>query len=73
MRDLDRVLAVAEEDSPALSSDLEALLEARAAARSARDWAESDRLREELAQRGVAVDDTRDGQRWRRVGQAVDA
>jgi cysteinyl-tRNA synthetase len=73
VRDLDRVLAVAEEDSPTLSSDLEALLEARAAARAARDWAASDRLREELAQQGVAVEDTRDGQRWRPIGQAVDA
>ena len=43
-----------------------ALLDERAAARAARDWAASDRLRDELAARGVAVEDTRDGQRWRR-------
>ena len=33
--------------------------------RASRDWAESDRLRDELLARGVAVEDTRDGQRWR--------
>jgi cysteinyl-tRNA synthetase len=33
----------------------------------ARDWAASDRLRDELLARGIAVEDTRDGQRWRRL------
>ena len=39
--------------------------DARRAAAALRDFAGSDRLRDELAQMGVAVDDTRDGQRWR--------
>ena len=46
-------------------TELEAMLDARAAARASRDWPESDRLRDELLARGVAVEDTRDGQRWR--------
>jgi cysteinyl-tRNA synthetase len=41
------------------------LLEARAQARAARDFATSDRLRDELAALGVHVTDTPDGQRWR--------
>ena len=40
------------------------LLAARAAARAGRDWAASDRLRDELAGLGVTVTDTRDGQEW---------
>ena len=40
------------------------LLDARAAARSAKEWAESDRLRDALAAVGVAVTDTREGQTW---------
>ena len=43
------------------------MLDERAAARAARDWAASDRLRDELLSRGVTVEDTRDGQRWRLV------
>lgn len=43
------------------------LLAARAAARAAHDWAESDRLRNELSARGVVVEDTPDGQRWKRA------
>ena len=73
LRDLDRVLAVAEEDVADLEPELVERLEARVAARAARDWAASDRLRDELAERGIAVEDTRDGQRWRRVAVADDA
>jgi cysteinyl-tRNA synthetase len=43
------------------------MLDERAAARASRDWASSDRLRDALLARGIAVEDTRDGQRWRRL------
>ncbi len=66
LADLDRVLGLLP-DEEALDPDLIAMIAARGAARAARDWAESDRLRAELLDRGVAVEDTRDGQRWRRV------
>ncbi len=49
-----------------LSEQEQAHLDAREAARTARDWGESDRLRDELAATGVAVEDTPGGQRWRR-------
>ena len=48
----------------ALPAGAAALLEARAAARAARDFAGSDRLRDELAALGVAVTDTKSGQEW---------
>jgi cysteinyl-tRNA synthetase len=67
VRDLDRVLAIAPAPEDGLSAELQALLDQRAAARATRDWAGSDRLRAELAERGVQVEDTRDGQRWRRA------
>jgi cysteinyl-tRNA synthetase len=68
LRDLDRVLAVAEEDEATLPAGAQALLDARAAARANRDWARSDTLRADLAEIGVAVEDTKDGQRWRLLG-----
>jgi cysteinyl-tRNA synthetase len=68
---IDRVLAIGPDaHEPALHPDLEAMLAARAEARAARDWAASDRLRDELAARGILVEDTRDGQRWR-MAEAV--
>ena len=39
---------------------------ARAAARKARNWAESDRLRDQLAAAGVALEDGPKGTTWRR-------
>jgi cysteinyl-tRNA synthetase len=69
LRDLDRVFAVMESDSgeEPLAADEQDLLDRRDAARTARDWAASDRLRDELAGVGILVQDTRDGQRWRRA------
>ena len=71
LRDLDRVLGVLPEVDDVLDPAIAALLDARAAARAGRDWAASDRLREELAEQGIAVEDTRDGQRWRRLSESV--
>jgi cysteinyl-tRNA synthetase len=67
LRDLDRVIAILPADAEALEPELQALLDARRDARAAREWAASDRLRVELAALGIAVEDTPDGQRWRRT------
>jgi cysteinyl-tRNA synthetase len=40
---------------------LEALISARTAARAAKNWKESDRIRDELAARGIALKDNKDG------------
>jgi len=68
LRELDAVLGVLSDPADDLPAGSAELLAARVAARDARDWASSDRLREELLALGIAVEDTRDGQRWRRVG-----
>ena len=69
LRDLDQVLAILPDPEPAdgLDPAIAALLDARVEARASRDFAASDRLRDELAALGVTVEDTRDGQRWRRT------
>ncbi|MEP7379512.1 MAG: cysteine--tRNA ligase [Chloroflexota bacterium] len=71
LRDFDRVLGVISVPD-ALPEGAAALLEARAAARAAKEWAKSDELRDTLGALGVAVEDTRDGQRWRVVGKLSD-
>lgn len=47
---------------------IQRLVEARSAARSARDYATADRIRDELAALGVAVQDRADGPAWQRTG-----
>jgi len=50
-----------------LSEDgIEALIVARKEAREAKDWAESDRIRDELLEQGITLDDGREGTTWRR-------
>jgi len=49
---------------PDLRASIEALVRERLAARRAKNWAESDRLRTELAQFGVALKDSKDGTTW---------
>ncbi|HLB43743.1 MAG TPA: cysteine--tRNA ligase [Candidatus Limnocylindrales bacterium] len=71
LRDFDTVLGVIELPE-ALPEGAAALLEQRAAARAAREWAASDQLRDQLAALGVTVEDTRDGQRSRVSTRAAD-
>ncbi|MDD5201172.1 MAG: cysteine--tRNA ligase [Terrimicrobiaceae bacterium] len=52
-----------EPDAAAIPLEVEDLLARRAAARAARNWAESDRLRDEIAALGWTVKDTKDGQK----------
>jgi cysteinyl-tRNA synthetase len=54
--------------SPSLSdAEIEALVAERQAARKRRDFAASDRIRDQLAERGVILEDSRDGGvRWKR-------
>jgi cysteinyl-tRNA synthetase len=49
---------------PALRAKVEALIAERLAARRAKDWKASDRLRDELADLGVTVKDSKDGTTW---------
>lgn len=46
---------------------IEALIEARRKARAAKDWAESDRIRDALAGQGVILEDSAGGTSWRRA------
>jgi cysteinyl-tRNA synthetase len=62
----DRVLGVLPSGPDALSADVEERIAARNAARARRDFAESDRIRDELARRGIVLEDTPGGTRWKR-------
>jgi cysteinyl-tRNA synthetase len=50
---------------PQLKARIESLLYLRQEARRQRDFAEADRLREELGRLGVVLEDTRDGTTWK--------
>jgi cysteinyl-tRNA synthetase len=52
---------------PGLAEEVERLIAERETARRERDFARSDRIREDLRQRGIALEDSKDGVRWRRI------
>jgi cysteinyl-tRNA synthetase len=57
-----------EPESIDVPAEIIALLEERLAARTAKDWAKSDALRDELLKRGWMVKDTKDGTKLTRAG-----
>ena len=48
-------------------STIEALLEERKAARANKDFARADAIRDELFEKGIAIEDTREGTLWKRI------
>ena len=49
-----------------LDSDVEALIEARTNARKEKNWAEADRIRDQLKEMGIILEDTAQGVKWHR-------
>jgi cysteinyl-tRNA synthetase len=64
--EVDRVLDIRPAVQQDLDQEIESLIEARNAARKARDFARSDQLRDELLAKGIILEDTPGGTRWRR-------
>lgn len=49
-----------------LDSDVEALIEARTNARKEKNWVEADRIRDQLKEMGIVLEDTAQGVKWHR-------
>jgi cysteinyl-tRNA synthetase len=65
--DVDAYLDVIQAEEPGLAEEVERLIAEREDARRNRDFAKADRIREDLRQRGIALEDSKEGVRWRRV------
>jgi cysteinyl-tRNA synthetase len=63
---VDLALGVLRLEPETLDARVQALVDARQAARARRDFAEADRLRRELEALGIALEDTPKGVNWRR-------
>jgi len=63
----DHVLGVLPRAPEVLPAEVEERIAARNAARRRRDFAEADRIRNELASRGIVLEDTSGGTRWKKA------
>ena len=57
----------ASEDDPEETARIEELIEKRTAAKKNKDFAEADRIRDELSSMGIVIEDTREGVKWKRA------
>jgi cysteinyl-tRNA synthetase len=58
---------ITEKEEELLDADVEALIEERQAARKARNFARADEIRDQLAEQGIILKDTREGVKWTRA------
>jgi cysteinyl-tRNA synthetase len=66
LQEIDGVLNILRAQPELLDEEVAAQIEARQAARKRRDFAEADRIRQWLTSKGIQLEDTRDGVRWKR-------
>lgn len=58
---------ITERKEEILDSDIETLIEERQAARKAKNFARADEIRDELLAKGIVLEDTREGVKWKRA------
>ena len=56
-----------EEAAASADPEIDALVAARTEAKKSKNWAEADRIRDELKARGIEIIDTPQGAKWRKV------
>ncbi|MBS3113697.1 cysteine--tRNA ligase [Candidatus Woesearchaeota archaeon] len=67
MNEIDKVLGILEEKEEKLSLDLMKLIEEREKARKEKNYSKADKIRQQLKEKGIVLEDTKEGVRWKRV------
>jgi cysteinyl-tRNA synthetase len=62
----DIVLGLLRPEEASIDEGIEALIQKRNQARKDKKWAEADRIRDELLEKGIVLEDTKGGTKWKR-------
>ena len=58
---------ITDREEDMLDSDIEAMIAERQAARKAKNFARADEIRQQLLEKGIILEDTREGVKWKRA------
>ena len=58
---------IVEKEEELLAEDIEALIAERQAARKAKNFQRADEIRNELLEKGIILEDTREGVKWKKA------
>ena len=67
LKEIDGVFNILRAQPELLDEEIARQIEARQAARRRRDFAEADRIRQSLLSKGIQLEDTKEGVRWKRL------
>ncbi len=67
LMELSGVLGLLGKKEESLDDEIEALIEERQNARKEKNWALSDKIRDDLKAQGIVLEDTPSGAKWKRI------
>ncbi|MDF2592715.1 MAG: cysS, partial [Clostridia bacterium] len=67
LMELSDVLGLLNKKEESIDDEIEALIEERQKARKEKNWALSDKIRDDLKAQGIVLEDTPSGVKWKRV------
>lgn len=67
LMELAKVLGILTKKEEIIDEEIQELIEERNQARKNKDFAKSDQIRDDLLEKGIVLEDTRDGVKWKRI------
>ena len=67
MEGFDKVLGILEEKEEKLNPELKKLIDEREKARKEKNYEKADKIRQQLKEKGIILEDTKEGVRWKKL------
>ena len=67
MEKFDKILGIIDFKEKTIPENIKQLIEKRETARKEKDWKTADKLRDKLKEKGILLEDTRQGIKWKQI------